>query len=318
MTNQLAIVFPGQGSQSVGMLADIIHQYSEARDVFAEASDVLGYNVWTLIAEGPADRLDQTVHTQPALLASSYAVWRIIQTRSGIQPAMLAGHSLGEYTALVCANAIAFRDAITLVAARGEFMQAAVTDGVGAMAAIVGLDDAAVSDVCKQIANETREVIAPANFNSIGQVVVAGHKKSVEMVIQRAKEQGAKLAIQIPVSVPSHCRLMQPAASRLAELLSTIKVNTPALPVINNVDAAAYQAADDIRDGLARQLVMPVRWVETIQLMSKSGVRQIVECGPGKVLTGLNKRIDKTLQLMTTHDLPNLEAVFAIESKRSA
>lgn len=307
------MVFPGQGSQSVGMLTDIAAHYGEVQQVFAEASDALGYDLWKITAEGPADLLNQTARTQPALLAASFAVWKIIQVRKPISPMMLAGHSLGEYTALVCAGAIELRDAIKLVAARGEYMQDAVAVGSGAMAAIVGLDDVTVANVCQLIANETNEVIAPANFNSIGQVVVAGHKNAVERMMQLAKEQGAKLAIQIPVSVPSHCSLMQPAAERLAVSLATINIKKPRLPVVSNVDVIPYHSVEDIRHSLVKQLVMPVRWVETVQYMQKAGVTQIVECGPGKVLTGLNKRIDKSLELVTTGDLSSLEAYLKLE-----
>lgn len=318
MTNQLAFVFPGQGSQSVGMLTDIAALYPEVLQVFSAASHALGYDLWKLASEGPAEALDKTVHTQPALLAASYAVWLLAQTRKPRMPAMLAGHSLGEYTALVCAGALTFTDAIKIVAARGEYMQAAVAAGTGAMAAIVGLDDAAVAELCRLAAAETHEIISPANFNSVGQVVVAGQKKAVETVVQRAKAQGAKMAVLIPVSVPSHCELMKPAAERLAELLATIKINKPALPVVNNANVAIYESVEQIRDGLVKQLYMPVRWVETIQLMANSGVTEIVECGPGKVLTGLNKRIDKTLQLTTTNDLSSLNAYLRLEAGESA
>lgn len=315
--NHLAVVFPGQGSQSVGMLSDIAAEYTEVKTVFKEASDTLGYDLWKITAEGPAALLDQTIHTQPALLAAAYAVWKIIRARKSISPAMLAGHSLGEYTALLCAEAITFQDAVKLVAARGEFMQSAVPAGSGAMAAIVGLEDAAVADLCRSIASNTGEVISPANFNSIGQVVVAGQKNAVETIISLAKESGAKLAVFIPVSVPSHCALMKPAADRLADLLQRIDLKKPMLPVVNNVDVSIYQTPEAIRDGLARQLFMPVRWVETIQYMQQAGVTQFIECGPGKVLSGLNKRIDKTLQLMTTHDKVSLETYLKFETAGS-
>lgn len=316
--NKLAFVFPGQGSQSVGMLADIATQYNVVQETFSEASDVLGYNLWKLVQDGPTEELDKTVHTQPALLAGSYAIWRIIQAVMPIKPVVVAGHSLGEYTALVCANSLSFNDAIKLVAARGQFMQEAVAPGAGAMAAIIGLDESIVKNICKIAVQSTDEVLSPANFNSIGQIVIAGHRSAVEKAISIAKEQGAKLAVFIPVSVPSHCKLMEPAARRLSELLAATTLHIPSLPVINNVDVAPYNSVDAIRDGLVRQLYMPVRWVETIQEFVNNGVTHIVECGPGKVLTGLNKRIDKNLQLMTTSDAAGLTALLKSESERSA
>ena len=318
MTNKvLGIVFPGQGSQSVGMLADIAAQFNEVKQVFTQASDALGYDLWRLVAEGPSTELDKTMHTQPALLAASYAIWQILTSRTSIKPAMMAGHSLGEYTALVCAKALDFSDGIKLVAARGQFMQEAVAPGVGAMAAIVGLDEAAVTAICKQAVASAKDILSPANFNSIGQIVVAGHKAAVERAIALAKEQGAKLAVLIPVSVPSHCQLMQEAALRLANLLKTIPLHQPAMPILNNVDVMPYHSIESIRDGLIRQLYLPVRWVEIIQSFVKAGITQLIECGPGKVLTGLNKRIDKNLQLMTTSDLASLESLLK-ESERSA
>lgn len=312
---QLAIVFPGQGSQSVGMLTDIASHYPIVSDIFSQASDVLGYDLWELISSGPADKLDQTAFTQPALLTASVAIWRIIQMHSSCQPTMLAGHSLGEYTALVCANAIDFNDALTLVAARGHYMQSAVPAGTGAMAAIIGLDDAAVALLCQQVASDTQQVITPANFNSVGQIVIAGEKQAIETATALAKSQGAKMAVILPVSVPSHCQLMSPAAEQLAAVLASMTIRVPSIPVINNVDVQPYQAVDSIRNGLKRQLVMPVRWVETIQTMINAGVKRIVECGPGKVLTGLNKRIDKSLQLLSTGDLTSLDACLKAEAE---
>jgi [acyl-carrier-protein] S-malonyltransferase len=308
INNNIAFVFPGQGSQSVGMLADIATQFSEVHETFAEASAALGYDLWELVSAGPAEKLDQTVHTQPALLAASFAVWRILQRRSQMRPSLLAGHSLGEYTALVCAGALDFSDAIRLVAARGQFMQDAVPAGVGAMAAIIGLDEAGVLAVCDQ-ARQSDEVLAPANYNSVGQIVVAGHKASVECAVMVAKEQGAKLATLIPVSVPSHCKLMKPAADHLSVLLRDTAIESTVLPVIKNVDVTAYTDAESVRVGLEQQLYMPVRWVETIQSFVQQGVTQIIECGPGKILTGLNKRIDKSLQQATTADSASLQAL---------
>lgn len=315
ISSNLAIVFPGQGSQSVGMLMDIAGQYPEVEQIFAEASHVLGYDLWHLVTHGPAEELDKTMHTQPALLAASYAIWQILYAKHQLKPAALAGHSLGEYTALVCAQALQFTDAIKLVAARGKYMQEAVAPGEGAMAAIVGLSDEAVTAICQQIATSSEDVLSPANFNSIGQVVVAGHKALVERAIILAKEQGAKLAMLIPVSVPSHCQLMLPAANRLAELLETITFKSPSIPVINNVNVEYYIDATSIRNGLVKQLYRPVRWVNIIQHFLGANITQIIECGPGKVLTGLNKRIDKSLQLMTTADMANLNLVLNIEMR---
>jgi len=313
---QLAVVFPGQGSQTVGMLASVV-QYNEVQQTFAEASDVLGYDLWQLAQQGPADVLDQTVHTQPALLAASYAMWRVLQIECQFLPAMLAGHSLGEYTALVCAEAISFRDAIKLVAARGEYMQAAVQPGTGAMAALIGLDEVTVASICKEVITSTDEIITPANFNSVGQIVVAGHKAPVERAIILAKEKGAKLAVMIPVSVPSHCQLMQPAAERLASLLETVTIKTTTIPVLNNADVVRYDSPASIRQGLIKQLYLPVRWVEIIQAMVNNKITTVLECGPGKVLTGLNKRIDKQLQCNATNDLTGVSA-FLNDYLRSA
>jgi [acyl-carrier-protein] S-malonyltransferase len=308
MSQSLAFVFPGQGSQSVGMLADIAREYPEVEATFLEASKVLGYDLWNLVSRGPTEELDKTVQTQPALLAASYAIWRILQTKKPIAPALLAGHSLGEYTALVCANAMTFTDAIALVAARGQYMQDAVPVGVGGLGAIVGLEDDAVLALCNQ-SRQGDEVLSPANFNSPGQVVIAGHLKAVERALVLAKESGAKLAKLLPVSVSSHCVLMKPAAEKLSALLATISIQTPTIPVINNVDVTVYANADAIRDGLVRQLYMPVRWVETIQLFAQKGITHIVECGPGKVLSGLNKRIVTDRQLTSTTDIASLQAL---------
>lgn len=302
----IGFVFPGQGSHSVGMLANIANEFPEIKSTYSQASEVLGYDLWQLVQEGPAEVLDQTVHTQPALLAGAYAIWQIIQTKKKIQPTILAGHSLGEYTALVCGQAISFQDAVKLVAARGQYMQEAVPLGEGALAAVIGLDDAAVSAICKKAALGD-EVLSPANYNSAGQVVIAGHKLAVERAIILAKEEGARMAVLLPVSVPSHCILMKPAAEKLKELLSRITIKTPVIPVLCNVDVKIYHDPEAIRDGLVRQLYMPVRWVETIQTFVKMGVKYIVECGPGKVLTGLNKRISSEIELAHTADLDSLQ-----------
>lgn len=285
---KFAFVFPGQGSQSVGMMAG----YGDAapvRETFAEASDALGQDLWAMVSDGPADLLNQTVNTQPVMLAAGVAAYRVWQGRGGPAPALMAGHSLGEYTALVCADAIGFADAVKLVRLRAEAMQSAVPEGVGAMAAVLGLDDAAVRAVCAEAAQG--EILEAVNFNSPGQVVIAGHKAAVDRGCALAKEKGAKRALPLPVSVPSHCALMQPAAEKLLAALAGIEVRSPAVPVLHNADVDGHADPAAIRDALARQLYSPVRWVETIQAMAAGGVELIAECGPGKVLAGLNKRI---------------------------
>jgi len=305
----IGIIFPGQGSQSVGMLAGLAGEFPEVRDSFAEASAELGYDLWQLVCDGPVDRLNSTDVTQPAMLAAGVATWRIWQAQGGPMPTAMAGHSLGEYTALVCAGALAFSDAVRLVAERGRLMQAAVPAGEGAMAAILGLDDDTVRQVCEQAAQG--QVVAAVNFNSPGQVVVAGHTQAVERAVAQAKQAGAKRAVVLPVSVPSHCALMQGAAEQLAQRLEGISIQTPQVPVINNVDVASPDAPAAIRDALARQLHQPVRWVEVIRAMAARGVERIVECGPGKVLVGLNKRIDKSLRAQAVVDPASLAEALA-------
>lgn len=302
----LAFVFPGQGSQSVGMLKDLAENFSEVTSTFQEASDALGYDLWSLIQEGPAEKLNSTDITQPAMLASSVATWRVWQAKGGAVPQVMAGHSLGEYSALVCAGSLDFVDAVKIVSQRGKFMMEAVPAGTGAMAAILGLDDDAVRQVCLDAANG--EVLEAVNYNSPGQVVVAGHKSAIERITVLAKEKGAKRALELPVSVPSHCALMQPAADKLADILSGISFNTPTIPVLNNVDVIAAETEADIRDALKRQLFSPVRWVETIEKMSADGVNQVIECGPGKVLVGLNKRINKSMASAALIDSASIEA----------
>lgn len=288
-----AFVFPGQGSQSVGMLGELAAQFPLVKQTYAEASEALGYDLWKLIQEGPEADLNQTHITQPAVLTGGIAVWRLWQAQGGQTPAVMAGHSLGEYSALVAAGSLQLADAVRLVADRGRFMQEAVPPGVGAMAAILGLEDEQVIAVCAEAAQG--EVVSAVNFNSPGQVVVAGHASGVERAVALAKEAGAKRAVLLPVSVPSHCSLMAPAAERLLERLNTVEIAAPTIPVINNVDVKAESTAGAIRDALRRQLFMPVRWVEVINAMAAQGVENIVECGPGKVLVGLNKRINKAM-----------------------
>lgn len=310
MNHSLGVVFPGQGSQSVGMLSDIAAEFPQVATVFDQASTVLGYDLWQLTQQGPAEALDKTAQTQPALLAASYAIWQILTTKTNLRPALLAGHSLGEYSALACAGAIPFVDAIRLVAARGEYMQDAVPVGSSGLAAIIGLENDVVAAVCKK-AVIAGEVLSPANFNSPGQVVIAGHLPSVEKALVLAKEAGARMAKLLPVSVSSHCELMKPAAERLAALLASIPIQKPTIPVVSNVDVTIYDSAEAIRDGLVRQLYMPVRWVETIQLFSQQGITHLIECGPGKVLSGLNKRIIADMQLTSTADVASLRALLS-------
>ena len=305
----LAFVFPGQGSQSVGMLADLAASEALVEQTFAEASEALGYDLWQKVSEGPIEELNQTHITQPAMLAAGIAVWRLWLQRGGATPAMLAGHSLGEYTALVAAGALGFADGIRLVAERGRLMQQAVPAGSGAMAAILGLDDAQVVAVCEQAAQG--EIVSAVNFNAIGQVVIAGQVAAVERAIALAKEAGAKRAVPLPVSVPSHCALMQPAADELGKLLAGMTVNSPLIPVVNNVDVKQESDPLAIRDALVRQLHSPVRWVETVQSMSVVGVDTLIECGPGKVLVGLNKRIIKEMKVLAIVDSASLDAALS-------
>ncbi|ASU22675.1 [acyl-carrier-protein] S-malonyltransferase [Vibrio qinghaiensis] len=304
--SKFAIVFPGQGSQSVGMLAELGQQYDVIQQTFAEASEVLGYDLWALVQNGPVEDLNQTSRTQPALLASSVALWRLWQSLGLEQPALLAGHSLGEYSALVCAGVVDFKQAIKLVELRGQLMQEAVPAGVGAMSAIIGLDDELIAKACEEAAQG--EVVSPVNFNSPGQVVIAGNKDAVERAGQLCKEAGAKRALPLPVSVPSHCALMKPAADKLAIALQSIEFNTPQIPVINNVDVIAETDPAKIKDALVRQLYSPVRWTEGVQLMSEQGIEKLLEVGPGKVLTGLTKRIIKSLGA-AVNDIASLDAV---------
>ena len=307
----LAFVFPGQGSQSEGMLSALAAEFSDVEATYREAAEVLGYDLWDIVQNGPADKLNSTDITQPAMLAAGVAVWRVWQAKGGAQPVVLAGHSLGEYTALVCAGSLAFTDAIKLVAERGRLMQAAVPAGTGAMAAVLGLEDDAVRQACSDAA--AGEVLEAVNFNSPGQVVVAGNKAAVERVVALAKERGAKRALLLPVSVPSHCALMQPAAEQLASVLKEVAIQAPGIPVINNADVATPSEPDAIRDALVRQLYSPVRWVETIQKMATDGVDRLLECGPGKVLVGLNKRIERNMAAQAVLDPDSLSAALAEE-----
>lgn len=303
MQQNLAFVFPGQGSQTVGMLADF-SDHEIVKNTFARASKALGYDVWSLISEGPAEKLNQTNYTQPALLTASVAIWNLWLASSSIKPSLIAGHSLGEYSALVCAGVITLEDAVKLVEKRGELMQAAVPAGVGAMAAVIGLGDQAIIDACAQAKED--EVVSAVNFNSPGQVVIAGNAAAVERAGALCKEAGAKRVLPLPVSVPSHCALMEGAAKSLAQEFEKITFNQPEISVINNVDVAIESDATAIKDALIRQLYSPVRWTETVEKLSANGVENIVEAGPGKVLQGLIKRIDKKITSVSVNTQDSL------------
>jgi [acyl-carrier-protein] S-malonyltransferase len=293
-SESLAVVFPGQGSQAIGMAADLAAQHPAVRATFDEASEGAGVDLWTMSQEGPEAVLNSTENTQPALLAASVAVWRVYLARGGAAPAFLSGHSLGEYSALVAAGALSLGDAAGLVAERGRLMQAAVPAGVGAMAAILGGDDAQIAQVCQDVAQG--QVVAPANYNSPGQLVIAGHAEAVDRALARLAELGVKKAVKLAVSVPSHCMLMRDAADRLGERMAALSWSAPRIPVVQNADASVHASLDDIRGALQRQLYLPVRWTECVQALAARGVTQVLECGPGKVLSGLVKRIDKSIE----------------------
>jgi len=303
---QFAFVFPGQGSQSLGMLADLAAQYPIVEATFSEASSVLGYDLWQLVQQGPAEELNKTWQTQPALLAASVAIFRVWQQQGGKMPAIMAGHSLGEYSALVCAGVLDFQAAIRLVELRGKLMQEAVPEGTGAMSAIIGLDNAAIAKACEESAQG--QVVSPVNFNSPGQVVIAGNKEAVERAGAACKAAGAKRALPLPVSVPSHCALMKPAADKLAIALQEITFSAPQVPVVNNVDVRTETDPEAIRSALVRQLYSPVRWTESVEFMAAQGVTLLLEVGPGKVLTGLTKRIVDTLTAAAVNDAASLTA----------
>ena len=289
------MVFPGQGSQSQGMQDDLAAEFSEVADVYAEASQILGYDLWQLVQDGPAERLGETVVTQPAMLTAGYAAWKAWNRAGGAAPQQMAGHSLGEYTALVCAGALSFADALTVVQRRSELMQEAVLPGAGAMAAIIGLDDDAVVEVCNRAANIG--VADAVNFNSPGQVVIAGDTAAIEHAIALAKERGARRAMLLPVSVPAHSALMREAGEALLETLAAVDFTSPATTVIAAADALPYGDGDDIRERLSRQVYAPVQWVSTVQAMIANGATSVIECGPGKVLLGLLRRIDKSISV---------------------
>ena len=305
---KFAMVFPGQGSQTVGMLAELAGDYPIVQETFKQASEVLGYDLWQLVQEGPAEELNKTWQTQPALLTASVAVYRVWQQKyPALKPEVMAGHSLGEYSALVCAGVLDFQDAVKLVELRGKLMQQAVPEGTGAMYAIIGLDNDAIINACKQA--EQGEVVSAVNFNSPGQVVIAGAKAAVERAATLCKEAGAKRALPLPVSAPSHCALMKPAADQLSVSLESITLKAPVVAVLNNVDVKAETDAVAIRNALVRQLYSPVRWTETVEKMAQNGVEVLVEVGPGKVLNGLAKRIVDSLQAVSVNDVKSLDSV---------
>jgi [acyl-carrier-protein] S-malonyltransferase len=305
MSQSTVFVFPGQGSQQVGMLAELAVDNEIIEQTFAQASSVLGYDLWQLVQQGPAEDLNQTDKTQPALLCAGVALWRLWLDKGGEQPAIMAGHSLGEYTALVCSGALAFEDAIDLVRLRGEYMQSAVPAGTGAMAAILGLADELVEKACADA--QQGDVVSAVNYNCPGQIVIAGHKDAVARAIENCKESGAKRAIELPVSVPSHCELMRPAAEKLAEKLQSIEVKMPAIKVLQNVTASEPQNIAEIKENLIAQLYSPVLWTASMLSIVEQGAQTAVECGPGKVLSGLNKKVHKPLIVASLGDTAGWE-----------
>jgi [acyl-carrier-protein] S-malonyltransferase len=306
--NKQAWVFPGQGSQTLGMLSELASEFTIIQETFDQASVALGYDLWDVV-QNNEQKLNQTHITQPALLAASYAIYKLLLEQKRNKPAYLAGHSLGEYSALVCAGVIDFADAVKLVEARGQYMQQAVPEGTGAMFAIIGLDDDKVVASCEQAQAETNDVVAAVNFNSPGQIVIAGNKEAAEVAANLCKEQGAKRALPLAVSVPSHCALMKPAAEQLASLLDTIQFHMPKIPVINNVNVAYPSDPDDIKQALVEQLYSPVRWTETVTMLAELEVEALLEVGPGKVLTGLTKRIDKRLSCMAINTVDSVNSL---------
>lgn len=311
MAEQFALVFPGQGSQATGMLSDLAAEYAVVKETFDQASAVLGYDLWSVVQNNPDDQLNQTEYTQPALLAASVAIYRCFVDTIA-PPVMMAGHSLGEYSALVCAGAMDFTDAIKLVQLRGQAMQAAVPEGTGAMAAVIGLDDDAIAQACADAAQG--DIVAPVNYNSPGQVVIAGQKDAVARAGEACKEAGAKRVLPLPVSVPSHCELMRPAAETLQTALADVAIQTPAIPVLHNVDVSTA-GAGEIAAKLVAQLHSPVRWTESMQAFAAAGIQRVYEIGPGKVLTGLSKRIDKALVTSVVNDPASVQQIIEEQAK---
>lgn len=309
INSHLAFVFPGQGSQKIGMLAELAAEYPVVQQTFAEASEVLGYDLWSLVQNGAQDEINLTERTQPLLLTASVAVFRVWKEKSGAVPSLLAGHSLGEWSALVCAGVVAFKDAVKLVQQRGKFMQEAVPAGQGAMAAIIGLDDALIIDACKKA--EQGEIVSAVNFNSPGQVVIAGAAAAVERASALCKEAGAKRALPLPVSAPFHTELMRPAAERLAEQITATAFASPLIPVVHNVTAGIETNPEKIKALMIEQIYSPVRWVECVNTMVGKGITKTLECGPGKVLSGLNKRIHADLNTVSVEKPEELLSALA-------
>lgn len=303
--SKFGFVFPGQGSQKTGMLGALAMRFPEIEQTFTEASDTISLDLWRIASTDSEGLLDQTHVTQPALLTASVAVWRLWLAQGGKLPDLLAGHSLGEYSALVCANVLDLGDAVRVVHNRGRYMQEAVPSGIGGMAAILGLDDDRIIELCREVAQG--EVVSAVNFNSTGQTVIAGHKAAVERAMQACKDAGAKRALPLNVSVPSHCSLMLPAAEKLSENLRSLQFRSPAIPIVQNVNGRVAKTPEDIRENLLKQLYMPVQWVNTITCMRDFGLGKIVECGPGKVLGGLIKRIEGEIECFGTEDPENFE-----------
>jgi [acyl-carrier-protein] S-malonyltransferase len=302
----ISVVFPGQGSQSIGMLADYAETWPQVEETFKQASDVLGYDCWDIVCNGPVEKLNQTEITQPVMLAADIAVMRVMAQQCMLTPFVFAGHSLGEYAALVAAESLDFEDAIKLVSKRGQLMQSCVPEGEGAMAAIIGLTNEPIIKICEQVSEETSSVVEAVNFNSPGQVVIAGATAAVNTAMERLKEEGAKRALALPVSVPSHSSLMKPAADELAVFLKDVNISSPKIQVIHNADAKSHEDPDDIRDALAKQLYNPVRWTQTIQIIG-DGADVIVECGPGKVLGGLTRRINKEVASASLDSMASMQ-----------
>lgn len=309
MKHNLAFVFPGQGSQKIGMLADIAGRFPVVEATFAEASETLGYDLWDMAQNGRQEDINLTERTQPLLLTASVALWRVWNEAQGAQPALMAGHSLGEWSALVCAGVVGFADAVELVRCRGAYMQEAVPAGVGAMAAVIGVDDSIIREVCDSAAQG--EVVVPVNFNSPGQVVIAGHVAAVERAIEACKAAGAKRALPLPVSAPFHTPLMKPAADRLAEQIEATAFHAPVVPVIHNVHAAVETDIPVIKQKMIEQIYQPVLWVDCVRALTQKGIDTAVECGPGKVLSGLVKRIERTVNTLATEDLASFEKALA-------
>ncbi len=307
--SDFAFLFPGQGSQTVGMLSELAERHGLIRDTFDEAAHALDMNLWELVNEGPEEELNRTELTQPAILTASVALWRIWQDLGGLMPAKLAGHSLGEYSALVVADALDFEAAVAVVAERGRQMQAAVPVGKGAMAAILGLDDDVVEAICREVAED--QVVAPANYNSPGQIVIAGDSAAVERAMHKCSEAGARRAVILPVSVPSHSSLMQPAADAMAGMLADIEIRSPRIPVIHNCDVTEHDQPDEIRAALVAQLCSPVRWTESVRSITGGGIMKLAECGPGRVLSGLGRRIERSAEWVALEQPETIEQTIA-------